>query len=219
MSYDSDVTPLLYDAAYPTLAGVVAKRIVIAINGSNAVSPSLPGETVVPVASKDATSATPYEISGFARDSADGFAYEFKLRLKDGADIGLGAMNRIKQELRQAVVSDYVATYGGSAGDVRVDFPEFAMGDSTIEGRAEVMRISVKSLRYDAGTRKGVIAVSIGANRFEDARRWVRKNIETLARDKGVALTTGEIPTEARFFLGAERVLERNVLEIEFETE
>jgi hypothetical protein len=40
-----------------------------------------------------------------------------------------------------------------------------------------------------------------------------------LARDKNVALTTGTIPPAARFYLGAERIKDGNVLEIEFETE
>ena len=166
-----------------------------------------------------AASSVQYSIEKFARTADDNFAYAFRIRLKDGADAGLGAMNRIKQELRQAVVSDYVSAYGGNAGEVKVDFPEFSMKDAVIEGRAEVMRISVKSLRYDAQSQKGVIAIKIGANRFEDARKWVRKNVESLAKDKNVALTTGQIPPAARFYLGAERVLEGNVLEIEFETE
>ena len=166
-----------------------------------------------------AASSAQYSVKKFVRTANDDFAYVFSLQLKDGADAGLSAMNRIKQELRQAVVSDYVSTYGGNAGDVRVDFPEFSMNDSVIEGRAEVMRIAVKSLRYDAQAQKGVIAVKIGANRFEDARKWVRRNIESLAKDKNIALTTGQIPPAARFYLGAERVLEGNVLEIEFETE
>lgn len=160
-----------------------------------------------------------YAVERFERTSNDDFAYDFRLRLKDGADSGLAAMNRIKRELRQAVTDDYVATYGGGAGDVRVDFPAFAMQDAVVEGRAEVMRIAVQSLRYDAATKQGVIAVKIGANSFEDARKWVRRNIETLARDKNIALTTGQLPAEARFFLGAERIYDGNVLEIEFETE
>ena len=166
-----------------------------------------------------AASPGQYSIESFSRTADDDFAYVFRLRLKDGADAGLGALNRIKQELRQEVVSDYMSAYGGNAGEVKVDFPEFSMKDAVIEGRAEVMRIAVKSLRYDAQAQKGVIAVKIGANRFEDARKWVRKNIETLAKDKNIALTTGRVPDEARFYLGAERVKDGNVLEVEFETE
>ena len=160
-----------------------------------------------------------YTVESFSRTADDDFAYAFRLRIKEGSDTGLSAMNAIKQDLRQSVLSEYIATYGGNLGDVRVDFPEFSMRESVVEGRAEVMRIAVQSLQYDASMRKGVISVKIGANRFEDARKWVRKNIETLAKDKNIALVTGTIPPEARFYLGAERVKEGNVLEIEFETE
>ena len=169
-------------------------------------------------ASQPRKSACGYVIEHFERTSNDDFAYSFRLRLNDGAPSGLSAMSQIKNELRQAVVSDYAATYGG-ADEVRVDFPEFSMKEGVVGGRAEVMRIAVQSLRYDSAAQKGVISVKIGANRFEDARKWVRKNIEALAKDKNIALTTGQIPPNARFYLGAERVLEGNILEIEFETE
>lgn len=217
MTYDDDITPLLYDTAYPVLASGVAKRIISLINASEKIQSHRVNYDSInrgPVAT-----SPKYEVMNLSRDKDNGFAYAFKFRLKDGADGGLLAMNAIKQELRQAIAADYVSAYGGNIGDVRVDFPEFSMADTIIEGRAEVMRISVRSLRYDASTKKGAIAVQIGANRFEDARKWVRKNIETLAKDKNVALVTGEVPTAAQFYLGAERVLDGNVLEIEFETE
>lgn len=168
---------------------------------------------------KAGESSAQYVLELFERKSNDSFAYDFRLRLKDGADASLSAINRIKQEMRQAVVSDYVGACGGNPSEVKVDFPGFAMRDCVIEGRAEVMRIAVQSLRYDAASQKGVIAVKIGANSFDEARKWVRRNIETLAKDKNVALTTGQVPSEARFYLGAERVRDGNVLEIEFETE
>ena len=160
-----------------------------------------------------------YRVEKFERTADDDFAYVFRLRLKDGADAGISSINKIKNELRLVVVADYVAAYGGNVGDVKVDLPEFSQKDDLIEGRAEVMRIAVQSLVYNAETRKGLISVKVGANRIEDARKWVRKNIETLAKDKNVALTTGQVPSEARFYLGAERIKDGNLLEIEFETE
>lgn len=172
-----------------------------------------------PAEENSAEARRAYSVSHFERVANDEFAYFFKVQLNDDAQDAFSAMRKIKQELRGAVVSEYIATYGGEASDVRVDFPEFSMKESVVEGRAEVMRISVVSLQYDATRRKGVISVKIGANRFEDARKWVRKNIETLAKDKNIALTTGTIPPETHFFLGAERVKEGGVLEIEFETE
>ena len=50
-------------------------------------------------------------------------------------------------------------------------------------------------------------------------RKWFRKIIETLARDRNIALVTGEIPPAAKFYLGREELKDGNVLEIEFRTE
>ena len=82
-----------------------------------------------------------------------------------------------------------------------------------------MLTISVASLIYDPNTRKGKLAVRVNANQYEEARQWVRKNIETLARDKNIALTTGEIPPAAKFYLGREEFKDGNTLEIEFKTE
>ena len=59
----------------------------------------------------------------------------------------------------------------------------------------------------------------MSANQYEEARAWIRKNIETLARDKNIVLTTGEIPPAAKFYLGREELKNGNILEIEFITE
>jgi hypothetical protein len=215
-SYDRDITPLLYSAAYPMLARRVALRLVKEINTSSI-------ETANTGNRSEATAATggrqSYCVEMFERVSGDDFAYRYRLRLRDGADAGLSAMNRIKEELRASVAADYAGAHGGRRADVQVDFPVFALKGGVVEGRAEVMRIDVMSLNYDPRAQKGTMAVKIGSKRFEDARAWVRKNIETLARDKNIVLTTGEIPAAARFYLRGERVKDGSVLEIEFETE
>ena len=79
--------------------------------------------------------------------------------------------------------------------------------------------VQILSLDYDADARHGKIVVKFAAGHYVDARRYVRSNVETLARDKNVALTTGQIPTAAKFYLGDETVKDGNVLEVEFETE
>ncbi len=79
--------------------------------------------------------------------------------------------------------------------------------------------IQIQTLNYDPNTRKGHMTVEFDSGYYAEARLWARENIETLARDKNVALQTGAIPSEAKFYLGAERVKEGNILEIEFETE
>ncbi len=160
-----------------------------------------------------------YSVENFERLADNQFAYAFRLKLNPEANVDISSFATIREEMRRSIIADYSATYGAKMGDTRVDFSKFALSDGVIEGWAEVMRIGVKSLSYDDRTHKGVIAVSIGAHSFEDARNWIRKNIETLARDKNVALTTGHIPSEAHFYLHNERVVDGNVLEIEFETE
>ena len=61
--------------------------------------------------------------------------------------------------------------------------------------------------------------MKVNANQYKEARKWIRKNIETLARDKNIALVTGELPPAAKFYLGREELKDGNVLEIEFRTE
>ena len=189
-------------------------------------NPNLPDDRQLGAAGRNASAtaaqspAKPlYSVESFERLADNQFAYAFRLKLNPEANTGISSFATIREEMRRSIIADYSATYGAKMGDTRVDFSKFALSDGVIEGRAEVMRIGVKSLSYDDRTHKGVIAVSIGAHSFEDARTWVRKNIETLARDKNVALTTGHIPSEAHFYLHNERVVDGNVLEIEFETE
>lgn len=160
-----------------------------------------------------------YSVERFERLPGNDFAYEFVLELTSKTS-GIALASRIKDEIRAEILADYKATYARDRYEsIGVDFPKFAMAGGRIEGRAEVMRMRVTSLTYDQATRKGLITVKIGAARFDQARQWVRENIEILARDKNVALMTGELPSAGKFYLGAERVKDGNVLEIEFETE
>ena len=161
-----------------------------------------------------------YSVERFERVTGDEFAYVFRIVFAETNGIGLAAAQRVKRELRSSVEEDYRAARPDARGEsVQIDFPEFSMKGSVVEGRAEITRIAVTSLTYDDVTQKGVISVRIGASSFEKARAWVRKNIETIVRDKNIALTTGKVPADKRFFLGAERVLEGNILQVEFETE
>lgn len=160
-----------------------------------------------------------YSVERFERLPGNEFAYEFELTLTSDMT-GIALARRVKDEIRAEILSDYKATYAGDGyQSVGVDIPKFVMSAGRIEGRAEVMQMRVMSLSYNQTTRKGLMSVKIGAVRFDQARRWVRENIEVLARDKNVALMTGELPSAGKFYLGAERVKDGNILEIEFETE
>ena len=94
-----------------------------------------------------------------------------------------------------------------------------APGPATSMRSDEPAAVQIQMLNYDPDTRKGCIAVEFAKGHYAEARLWARRNIETLVRDKNVALVTGNVPSAARFYLGAERVRDGNVLEIEFETE
>ena len=161
-----------------------------------------------------------YKILSFDRESGSEFAYRFVLALLDENNSSLHTLRSVQQEFRLAVKSDYAESFPGvDASSLYVDFPEYKLTDGKINGRAVVLSISVTSLTYDPNTRMGKLAVKVNANQYEEARKWIRKNIETLARDKNIALTTGEIPPAAKFYLGREVLKNGNILEIEFKTE
>ena len=160
-----------------------------------------------------------YDIKLCERESGNDFAYCFVLDLI-GNDKSLRTFRYVQKEFREAIKEDYAESFPGVDKNVLfVDFPEYKLKDGKIEGRAVVLTIAVSSLTYDPNTRKGILAVRVNANQYEEARKWVRKNIETLARDKNIALTTGEIPPAAKFYLGREELKDGNILEVEFRTE
>ncbi len=169
-------------------------------------------------ASQKATELS-YNIISCERESGSDFAYRFVLELT-GSDKSLRTFRSVQKEFRQAVKEDYVESFPGVNKDsLFVEFPEYKLNNGKIEGRAVVLTISVTSLSYDPNTRQGRLAVKVSANQYEEARKWIRKNIETLARDKNIALVTGEIPPAAKFYLGREELKDGNILEIEFKTE
>ena len=161
-----------------------------------------------------------YKIVSFERESDSSFAYNFVLALRDEEDGSLITLRQIQQEFRMAVKNDYMESFSGvDANSLYVDFSEYKLNDGKIYGRAVVLTIAIESLTYNSNTRSGKLAVKVNANQYEEARKWVRKNIEILARDKNIALVTGEIPPAAKFYLGREELKDGNILEIEFRTE
>ena len=163
---------------------------------------------------------TSYRIISCEREVGKDFSYRFALEIKGDYDDPLRLFRSIQQKFRAAIKEDYAESFPSVKTDTLfVEFPEYKQDNDRIEGRAVVLTIAVTSLSYDPNTRMGKLAVTVNANQYEEARKWIRKNIETLARDKNVALTTGEIPPSAKFYLGREELKDGNVLEIEFKTE
>ena len=166
------------------------------------------------------TAPTSYRIICCERETGKDFSYRFVLEINGENDDPLRMFRSIQQKFRMAIKEDYAESFPSVKADsLFVEFPEYKQDNDRIEGRAVVLTIAVTSLFYDPNTRKGKLAVKVKANQYEEARKWIRKNIETLARDKNVALTAGEIPPAAKFYLGREELKDGNVLEIEFKTE
>ena len=164
-----------------------------------------------------------YSIVNCKRETGKDFSYRFKLKLMGNDDNTLDTFSSVQEEFRDAVKKDYVKSVPGAQWDsLYVDFPEYELDNGYLIGRAVVMAVSVNSLVYDPNTRRGKLAVKVvkmTEEQFETTRAWIRKNIETLARDKNIALTSGVIPPAARFYLGREELKDGNILEIEFKTE
>ena len=188
------------------------------IQAYNTVTPSVSVEPH-PIEPPKQESNSLYSILSCKREAGSDFSYRFELELL-GKNNSLHVFRTVQQEFRQAVKEDYVESVPGvKKQDLYVEFPEYELRGGKIEGRAVVLSISVTSLSYDPNTRTGKLAVKVNANQYEEARKWIRKNIETLARDKNIALVTDEIPPAAKFYLGREELKDGNVLEIEFKTE
>ena len=144
----------------------------------------------------------------------------FEVKLRDECSIRsfFGIQREFEDEIRQFYCLRYPRA---DARSLVFDFKP-ALKNGRITGQVEVLTITPVSLVYDPNTRRGKLAVKVvkmTEEQFETARAWIRKNIETLARDKNIALTTGEIPPAAKFYLGREELKDGNVLEIEFKTE
>ena len=158
----------------------------------------------------------PYHIIMLERDGRSDFSYRFALDLNGEPSIQtfFGLQKIFAEEIRVAYQSE---NPGSDASALRISVqPQLVNG--RIEGRAEVLTITPTSLTYDAHTRRGKLSVRFNAGQAEEARAWIRKNIETLARDKNIALKTGTLPPEATYYSLGEKI-EGNVMEIEFKTE
>ena len=158
----------------------------------------------------------PYRIIKLKREEGSDFAYSFELGLMENASIQtfFGVQNVFANEVLVAYTMEYP---NANSHTLRVSVHP-RLEDGRIVGRAEVLTITPTSLSYDAGTRCGKLSVRFNPGQAEEARAWVRKNIETLAQDKNIALTTGQLPPAATYYSLGERI-DGNVMEIEFKTE
>ena len=103
------------------------------------------------------------------------------------------------------------------AASLRIEFPQYAIREGTVEGRAVVLTVSLLEFVYDPVTAQGRLAVKVNPQQYEQTRQWVRDNIATLARDKDPSLF-GALSGRSRFSIGREVLRDDSVLEVEFHT-
>lgn len=165
----------------------------------------------------DSPSKRLYKILSLDRESDSDFVYNFTLELSEDVSISavFGVLDIFAYEVQAAYQREFPNV---DASTLQVVVHQQYSGGNIV-GRAEVLTITPAALNYDANTRRGKLSVKFNANQYEQAREWIRKNIETLVREKKIALVAGEIPPEARFYSLNESLKDGNILEIEFKTE
>lgn len=169
---------------------------------------------------KLAKSAVPtHTLVSLAREPGSDFAYEFTLELSAVPDNPDMALSAILTEFGRLIKEEYADSFpGANKAALIVDYSDVGISGMEIKGRAAILTIAPVSLSYDANARRGKLLVRFNPGQYEEAREWIRKNIETLARDKNIALATGELPPAATYYSLGEKV-DGNVMEVEFKTE
>lgn len=159
-----------------------------------------------------------YEIVEFEKDDDCTYRYSFALKRRDSSSVTVRESRELKKILRAMIREDYLLSFPDAARSVVIDFPKFSLQNGSVVGNAVALTFSVASLEYDSHRRRGVMRIGIGENQFEDAWRYARKNIESIARDKNIALEADKIPLVAQFYLEGEK-LNGGMLEISFRVE
>lgn len=163
--------------------------------------------------------APEHRVVRLAHDVGGDFAYRFTFELLEVPIDPNKAKSAVLQEFGETLKKEYVYSVPGAKQmPLAVNYTDVKIDGKLIQGRAIVFAMSIVSLSYDANTRRGKLSVRFNAGQAEEARTWIRKNIETLARDKNIALTTGTLPPEATYYSLGEKI-DGNVMEIEFKTE
>lgn len=159
---------------------------------------------------------SPYRIISFVREADSDFAYDFALEM-DG-DPSVETFFGIQGIFAREVLSAYKMEHPYvDVSTLKVDvLPRLSGG--RIVGRAAVLTIVPLSQSYDANTRRGKLSVRFHTGQSVEARAWIRRNIETLVRDKNIATVTGQQPPAVTYYLLGEKI-EDNVMEVEFKAE
>lgn len=159
-----------------------------------------------------------FEVVDFHRLDSDSHCYEFSL-ISTNKNVSLSGSFAARRVLSDTIRHDFAASYPSANRTVlAVDFTQYEFAEGLIKGSATVMPLNVLAFSYDKHTRKGTMRIKIREDQFKAARQYVIQNIESVVRDKNIALIVGELPPDARFYLLDESVIE-DVLEVNFRTE
>ena len=160
--------------------------------------------------------SSPFEITRCEAEQGKDFSYVFALRRKGGEGITFADYSVVCSVFRSAIRTHYASLHPDiNPRTLEIDFTDYTLKAGTVSGRVTVLSISPESLSYDSHRREGVIRVRIRDGHFEDARRWIRRNLGELARKSNVEVTGDAVPKEGRFFSGREE-MKNGILEVSF---
>ena len=164
-------------------------------------------------------SAQPFEIVKCDNEKGKDFAYTFTLRRRGGGAATLSDYGVIRSAFRSAIRTHYASSHPDvNPRTLIIDFTDYALREGVVVGRVAVLSVTPESLSYDSTSRKGMIRIRIGEGQFEDARRWIRRNLAALASRSNIQLTGNAVPQGGRFFSEREEMRD-GLLEVSFRTE
>ena len=159
-----------------------------------------------------------FEVVDFHRLDSDSHCYEFSL-MSSNKNVSLSGSLAAKRVLCDTIRHDFTASYPSANRTVlAVDFTQYEFENGSIKGSATVLPLNILAFSYDKHTRTGSMRIKVRADQFKAARQYVIQNIESVVRDKNIALIVGELPPDARFYL-LDESLDNDVLVINFKTE
>ena len=162
----------------------------------------------------------PYKVLKCEKVDGRDALFAFILELTGANPNELQVFRDVQHELRQTIRNAYLIDVDDVDVDsLVVDFPDYRLNNKILEGTAVVLTIKPVSLMYDKNTHKGKIAVQFRPDQFEDARLWVRKNIESVARNANIVRNSGDVLPPGRYYILSEKIKDENIYEAEFKTE
>ena len=166
----------------------------------------------------DKGDVAPLEIARFDVEAGKDFAYVFSVGRR-GEKAAASDYNVIRSGFRSAIRSHYTLLHPGiNPRSLVIDFTDYKLQDGFVNGRVAVLEITPETLKYDSVRRTGVIRVRIRDGQFEDARRWIRRNLAELAGRSNIELIGDSLPKGGRFFSEREEMKD-GILEVSFRTE